>query len=135
MHVNDRTALRIFAPAYVLAAAVIGGFALAREFGGSFEALYVGHLLPWLITVWIGAGFSCTWELVARSAEASRAPRGVVAATGVLSAIVLFVMLGGVSALRVDPSLFGIAIWPGLRLAVPWVRSRLTSGPQPETPR
>lgn len=124
--VNSWTALRIFAPVYVLAAVVAGGFLLSVKLGGSVERLYVDRVLPWLITTWIGAGFSCTWELVAKSADVSRAPKGVVALTGVLGAMVLFAMLGGVRALRDDPWLFGMAIWPGLRLATPWVRSRFT---------
>lgn len=124
---STRARLRIFAPVYVLAVAVVGGLVGAIQIGGSIEDFYVDRALPWLITAWIGAGFTSTWDMLAASAEASRAPRGVVAATGVLSAVVLLSMLGGISVLWEDPWIFGVAVWPGFRMAISWLRGRLGS--------
>jgi hypothetical protein len=106
---------RIFWPLYVLPVAVLGGLLLAVKAGGGVEDFYVDKALPWLITTWIGAGFTSTWEML-RVAGRS-APRGVLAATAVLSALVILGMLGGPSVLWEDPWIFGVAVWPGLQLA------------------
>jgi hypothetical protein len=50
--------------------------------------------------------------------------KGVVAATGILSALVLAGMLG-LGTLLEDPSLLGVAVFPGLRLAEPWLREAM----------
>lgn len=79
------------------------------------EDFYLGALLPYLITFWIGQGFSFAWD-VARASVAG-VPAPVAAATGLLASFVIMGMLGGVRIILEDPWIFGVAVVPGLRLA------------------
>jgi len=115
---------------------VIGGVVVAAKAGGGFESLYVQHLLPWLLTVWIGAGFTATWEMLHESAQIQGTSQWVVAGTGILSALVILSQLGGVAVLWEDPWIFGVAVWPGLRLAGPSFQKAVrTARPGPREPR
>lgn len=116
-----RTRLRIFGPVWVMPPLVGGALVLAVETGGTFESLYVERMLPWLLTAWIGAGFTSAWETLRESARLQGTPPLVVAATAVLSALFILSQLGGVPVLWEDPWIFGAAIWPGIRLAGPLV--------------
>jgi hypothetical protein len=103
--------------------AVIAGIVAVQYTSDTVESFYADDALPWIITYWIGLGFTTTWRLLSESARARNAPRGVIAAVGVLSAFVLLSMLGGVSVFWDDPWIFGVAIAPGLALARPLVQA------------
>jgi hypothetical protein len=107
--------------AILLPVIVLGGYVLAGGVGGFLEDAWEDFLGPFLITYWIGFGFTMAWDLATESMHAERLPPLSMAITGVLGALILLSMLGGVDALIDDPWLFGVAIAPGLRLAGPWV--------------
>ena len=123
-----RTRLRIFGPVWVMPPLVGGTLVLAVEAGGTFESVYVDHMLPWLLTAWIGAGFTAAWEMLRESARLQRTPPLVVAATAVLGALFILSQLGGVAVLWEDPWIFGVAVWPGIRLAGPLVSGAIRFG-------
>ena len=122
--------LRVLNPLWVLPAVIITGLFLTESAPDGIESFYMGTALPFLITCWIGAGFTSTWRRVRESMRLEGAPQGVIAATGVLSALVLLSMLGGVRLLWEDPWLFGVAVWPGFSMAGPalqrWLQGRST---------
>jgi hypothetical protein len=119
---------RVFNPLLVLPAVIFLGLFLANSAPDGIESFYADAILPFLIACWIGFGFTEAWRHVRESMRLEGAPAGVVAATGILSALVLLSMLGGVSLLWEDPWLFGVAVAPGFAMARPaferWVLGR-----------
>jgi hypothetical protein len=111
---------------------VIGGYILFSTSSGFLSDAWDDFVGPFLITYWIGLGFVTTWDVVKQSLHGA-SPR-VAAATAILVALVIMAELGGPQALIDDPWLFGVAIAPGLELALPWWRSRQTAAP-PGTPQ
>lgn len=124
---------RVFNPLWVLPVVIFAGLFLANSAGGGIESFYADTALPFLIACWIGFGFTEAWRHVRESMHLEGAPAGLVAATGVLSALVLLSMLGGVSLLWEDPWLFGVAVAPGFAMARPllerWVLGRSAQPP------
>jgi hypothetical protein len=110
--------------AILLPVIVLGGDILLSGAGGFVEDAWEDFAGPFLITYWIGFGFTMAWDIVTESMRAEAASPTVVALTGLLSAVVILMMLGGPATLIEDPWLFGVAIAPGLRLAGPWLASR-----------
>jgi hypothetical protein len=106
---------------------VIGGYFLFSTSGGFLSDAWDDFVGPFLITYWIGLGFIMTWDVVKESLHG--ASPLVAGATGVLGALFLFGMLGGPRALIDDPWLFGVAIAPGLELALPWWLSLKAGAP------
>jgi hypothetical protein len=98
-----------------------------------FGDFFIDPALPWLIPMWIGAGFSFAWDVLRERAAEEGASSGVVAATGILSAVVIGGMLG-VGTLMSEPSLIAVAVFPGLRLAEPWLRQPLAGARRHEPP-
>jgi hypothetical protein len=101
---------------------VIGGFVLAGGSNGFFSDAWEEFLGPFLITYWIGLGFTNAWDLLKDSMHGVSPT--VIAVTGALSALLILGMLGGPAILIEDPWLFGVAVAPGLQLALPWWRKR-----------
>ena len=64
-------------------------------------------------------GFTYAWDTVAHPLRSGAASPLVVAAVGVLGALVILSMLGGIRVLWEDPWIFGVAVAPGLRLGAP----------------
>jgi len=126
-----RRTARIVWPLWVLPAVVIGGLVAAQYAPDSVESFYTDKALPFLIAYWIGLGFTTTWRLVGESMAADNASPGIVAAVGILSALVLLSMLGGVKLLWEDPWLFGVAVAPGFAMARPLLGWVLRRRPQP----
>ena len=98
---------------------VFGGLAASVYAPDPTESFYVDKALPFLITFWIGLGFTYTWRYVRDSAQGQPLPAATVAAVGVLSALILLSMLGGIGLLWDDPWLFGVAVAPGFAMARP----------------
>jgi hypothetical protein len=119
---------RVFNPLWVMPVIIFLGLFLANSAPDGVESFYVDTVLPFLIACWIGFGFSEAWRHVRESMRLERTPVGVVAATGILSALVLLSMLGGISLLWEDPWMFGVAVAPGFAMARPalerWVLRR-----------
>ena len=112
--------IRAALPLYVLPIAIFGGLFLAVEYAPhGVEDFYVDRALPFLIAVWIGAGFTFAWQVVRESMLREKASPWMVAAVGIGSALLLLSMFDGISLLWEDPWLFGVAIWPGLAMARP----------------
>ena len=111
---------------YVTPVVLFGGLVLAIRTGGWFEDFWLDHALPFLIVTWIGAGFAFMYWAVTRGipedAHGQRAVAGIAGAVGVL-------LVAGVGSAVEDPWFFGVAIWPGLALAVPWLRRALAGAP------
>jgi hypothetical protein len=135
-----RTASIVY-PLWLFPIVVIGGLIAVQYAPDSIESFYADDALPWLVTYWIGMGFTTTWRLMGESARAQGTPAGIVAAVGVLSALVLLSMLGGIRVLWEEPWIFGVAVAPGFALARPlvgrWLSGRrpqpaAASGPRPE---
>ena len=111
-------------PLIVIPAAIFGGvFLSVAVLPGAIGDFYVDHALPFLVLLWIGQGFSYAWD-VARVSTFG-APPVVVAGVGVLSAFIILSMLGGVSTRWEAPEIVGVAVFPGLRMALPYARERL----------
>ena len=108
-------------------AAVLGGYFLTSEAGGFVQSAWDDFFGPFLITYWIGLGFTFAWDVVRESVKGARP--GVVAATVGAVGLVLMIMVGPM-ALIGDPWMFGIVIAPGIELALPYFRQRY--GHQPE---
>jgi hypothetical protein len=113
---------RVLNPLWVLPVVVILGLFLAESGPDAIGSFYTNTALPFLITCWIGFGFTEVWRRLREAARMEGTSQGVVAATGVLSALVLLSMLGGVRLLWEDPWLFGVAVAPGFSLAGPVLR-------------
>ena len=75
-----------------------------------------------LFTYWIGLGFVITWEVVRHSLHSEKASPRTVALTGLAVVVFMLMMLGGPAVLFDDPWLFGVAIAPGIELAMPWLQ-------------
>ena len=110
-------------PVYLFPFIIGAGIYLSVEGPDWFGDFFLDHALPWLFPMWIGAGFSFAWDVLSESASQPGTSKGVVAATGILSAVVIAWMLGFGTLLE-DPSLLGVAVFPGLRLAEPWLREK-----------
>jgi len=139
-----RRTIGLFWPLWLLPAVVIGGLVLAVPYApGPLESFYPDQALPFLIAYWIGLGFTTTWWLISDSLRRDKVSPGIVAAVGILSALLLLSMLGGIELLWEDPWLFGVAIAPGFALARPrlgrWLfarrsRSSVSTSPPSEGP-
>lgn len=107
---------------------VFAGYLLSDEAPGFIDSAYEDFGGPFLITYWIGLGFANAWDQLRQSMLADRFSPGMMAATGIVCALIFLSMLGGVSTLWHDPWLFGVAVAPGFELARPfferWPRSR-----------
>ncbi len=143
-----RRTVSIVWPLWLAPVVILGGLVLAVEYApDSIESFYTDTAMPFLITYWIGLGFTTAWRLARESALRDNTPPGVVAAVGILSAVVLLYMLGGISVLWEDPWIFGVAVAPGFALARPfferWLLRRASNsgssvssarqGPNPES--
>ncbi|HEU0073926.1 MAG TPA: hypothetical protein VFS30_07925 [Dehalococcoidia bacterium] len=124
--------IRRAAQAILLPVIVLGGYVLLGGAGGFVEDVWEDFAGPFLITYWIGFGFTMAWDIVTESMRTEAASPTVVGLTGLLSAVVILMMLGGPGALIEDPWLFGVAIAPGLRLAEPWLARRRAGGEEAE---
>jgi hypothetical protein len=109
----------------VMPVIVIGGWFLAAYIGGFIEDAWDGFVGPFLFTVWVGMGFTFTWDMVKEQMHVQAMPPFAVALTGFIVAFVFFSMLGGFGALINDPWLFGVAVWPGIHMAMPWITGHL----------
>lgn len=118
----SRIPVLFFWPLWVMPVVVLGGLVLATHAPEGVESFYVDAGLPFLITFWIGLGFSLTWRYIRLSMPSGSFTPGMVAVVGVLSALVILSMLGGISVLWEDPWIFGVAVAPGFSLARPLVR-------------
>ena len=99
---------------------VIGSLVLAVGFApDGVEEFYTDYGFPFLVSVWIGMGFTYAWNVVAHPLRADEASPLVLGAVGVLGALVILSMLGGIRVLWEDPWIFGVAVAPGLRLGLP----------------
>ena len=114
--------IRRAAQAILLPVAVIGGYVLTAEAGGFVEDAWEDYGGPFLITYWIGLGFTNMWYVVRESVKDARP--GVVAGTVAAVLFVLLVPLGGIAALWEDPWLFGVLIAPGFDLILPYLYQR-----------
>jgi len=63
---------------------VIGGYVVSGGFGGFFDDAWEDFVGPFLITYWIGLGFTNAWGVVKESLHG--APPLVLAITGVVGA-------------------------------------------------
>jgi hypothetical protein len=111
----------------LLAGLTIGAFLV----GGFVLDLYEDFGFPFLITLWMGMGFGFAWDSVRYSMHAERMPPIVVAGTGILGALVLLSMIG-IDSLWEEPWLFGIAVWPGIQMARPFLGQVLKEYTGPE---
>jgi hypothetical protein len=112
-------------PLWAMPIIVFGGLVLAVSYApDSIEDLYVGRLLPFLISTWVGLGFSFTWDML--SASMSGAPKSLALATTLLSILVLLHLAGGIQVIWEEPWFLGVAIVPGARLALHYARSHKT---------
>ena len=112
-------------------AVLIGGYTFFSPRDGVFADAWDGVVGPFLFTYWIGLGFVITWEVVRHSLHSEKASPRTVALTGLAVAVFMLMMLGGPAVLFDDPWLFGVAIAPGIELAMPW----LQGGSVAEDPR
>ncbi|HXH22762.1 MAG TPA: hypothetical protein VNN10_12100 [Dehalococcoidia bacterium] len=119
-------------PLCVLPAAIIGGLFGALSIGGKVEDIY-GDLLPFLVTTWIGMGFTYAWDMLRYTMHIEKASPVVVAATGVLTAVFMLSALGW-QTLWQDPWVFGAVVWPGIQMARPVVERLLASRAGAGTP-
>ena len=129
-----RRTVSIIWPVVVLPVAIIGGLVVAQYAPDSVESFYTDQAVPFLIAFWIGSGFTMTWRLVGESMVADKTPPGIVAAVGIISAVIFLSMLGGVRLLWEDPWLFGVAVAPGFAMGRPlldWALRLLRRRPQP----
>ena len=117
-----------FWPLWVMPVVVLGGQVAATNAPGPIESFYVDKALPFLITFWIGLGFTLTWRYISEPMRQQNVPPGILAAVGVLSALVLLSMLGGIRLLWEDPWLFGVGGAPGFAMARPLVERWLLGG-------
>jgi hypothetical protein len=128
--VNDASAAGQDAPSHVpllIAPALIflGIIGSVYVFPDWLDDLFTGFGLEFLITFWIGAGFTFAWDKTRHSLNLEGVSPAAIAAIGILSAIVILSMLGGISILWEDPWIFGVAVWPGFALARPWLNRSL----------
>jgi hypothetical protein len=103
-------------------AVIIGGYILFSSGTGFFSDAWDDFIGPFLITYWIGLGFTNTWDIVKQSLHG--APPLMLALVGVAGSLILLGMLGGPEVLVTDPWLFGVVIAPGLQLVLPWWQQR-----------
>lgn len=106
-----------------LPAAVIGGYIVTGSIGGLVNDAWEDFLGPFLITYWIGFGFTLTWDYIREAMHVDGASPTLVAITGVFCALVILAMIG-FDTLLSDPWLFGVAVAPGFRLAGPWLQKQ-----------
>jgi hypothetical protein len=111
-----------FWPLWVMPIVVLGGIFLATYAPHPIESFYIDKGLPFLLSFWIGLGFTYTWRYIRLSMPRESFTPAMVAAVGILSALVILSMLGGISILWEDPWLFGVAVAPGFSLARPLIK-------------
>ncbi len=134
----------VFWPLWAMPVVVLGGLVAAIAYApDTIESFYVDKALPFLITTWIGLGFTLTWRYITEPMRQQNVPPGIVAGVGVLSALVLLSMLGGIKLFWEDPWMFGVAVAPGFAMARPlferWLlgrqrMSQANGGPRPDGP-
>ncbi|MPZ49072.1 MAG: hypothetical protein GEU75_07190 [Dehalococcoidia bacterium] len=108
-------------PLWAMPLAIFGGFGLAVAYAPqSIEDLYLDKLLPFLISTWVGMGFAFTWDML--SFSMAGVPKSVALITTVLSIFILLNLAGGVQIIWEDPWFLGVAIFPGIRLAMRYAR-------------
>jgi hypothetical protein len=123
-----------FSPLWVMPVLVIGGLVVASYAPGPIESFYTDTALPFLLSCWIGLGFTYVWRHVRESMLRDDSPPGVAAGVGILSALILLSMLGGIGLLWEDPWLFGVAVAPGFAMARPLLQRWMPGRPQvPQT--
>ena len=129
-----RRTVSLFWPLWLMPVVIGGGLVLSVQYApDSIESFYTDTALPFLIASWIGLGFTTTWRLVRESALRENASPAIIAAVGILSAFILWSMLG-FNVLWEDPWIFGVAIAPGFALARPlFERWLLRRAGQPTT--
>jgi hypothetical protein len=110
-----------------LPAIVIGGYALTIGAGGVIEDAWDNFVGPFLITYWIGLGFTNTWDMIKDSLHGARPL--TLAVVGIGGSLFLLGMLGGPGVLLEEPWLFGAVVAPGLEL----LRPVLSRGPATRT--
>ena len=93
---------------------VIGGYIAADYAGGILSDVYEDFGGPFLITYWIGLGFTNMWDIVKQSLHG--ASPLILAVVGVGGSLFMLGMLGGPEVIVDEPWLFGAAIAPGLEL-------------------
>jgi hypothetical protein len=114
--------------AVLVPVAVLGGYILSSMTGFISDA-WDRFLGPFLITYWIGLGFTNMWQ-VTKASMKGFSP-GMAVATVAVIIFVLLGMLGGIQALIDDPWLFGVVIAPGLDLVLPYLRRRRETADSP----
>jgi hypothetical protein len=107
-------------------AIVVGSLFLSFLLPGAISGFYFDTVLPFLVSMWIGSGFTYAWDSLRASAHQQRFTPGMLALTGLLCSLFFFLMLG-FDWLWHDPWLFGVAIAPGFALARPWLEGRLNT--------
>jgi hypothetical protein len=112
--------LRHIALTILVPVAVFGGYFLTPTAGGVMADAWDGFVGPFLITYWIGLGFTNMWE-IAKAELKDFSPRMAIV-TVVLVIFILLSTLGGPAALLDDPWLFGVVIAPGIDLILPHLR-------------
>lgn len=116
-------------PLVILPAVVVGSIFVMPYFPDFVSDLYDDFGFEFLLSVWLGQGFAFTWSYLRASMHAEKFPPAMVAATGVLSGLVLLSMVG-FETLWEDPWLFGVAVVPGFQLARPYLMSMLSGREQ-----
>jgi hypothetical protein len=112
-------------------AVVIGGYVLFSGSHGLLADAWDGFIGPFLITFWIGLGFTTTWDVVRQELHGSSPKTLAIAGVGI--GLFMLMMLGGPRVLLDDPWLFGAAVAPGFELALPWWRQHQAKGQQTTT--
>ena len=105
-------------------AILIGGYVFFSSRDGFLADAWEDFAGPFLLTYWIGLGFVITWEVLRRSLHQDKASPRAMALWGIGLGLFMLMMLGGPAVLIEDPWLFGVAIAPGIELALPWLHGR-----------
>ena len=115
---------RAFWPLWVLPFAGVGlAFLFAAYFPQRVTDFYIGTVLPFGVTFWMGTFFTCGWEV--QRLWIQELPRKW--APWVIGAALLFVLyvMGGPAALIDDPWLAGMLVFPGVRMLTQYQKRRL----------
>lgn len=108
----------------LIPAALIGGYVFFSSREGFFADAWEDFVGPFLVTYWIGLGFVVTWEVLRQSLHKDKASPRAIALWGIGLGLFMLMMLGGPAVLIRDPWLFGVAVAPGIELALPWLQGR-----------
>ena len=113
--VTEESLALAFWPLWVLPFAAVGlAFLLAAYFPDDVADFYMGKVIPFGITFWMGTFFTYGWEiqrLWIQELPRKWAPWVV----GAALLVVLF-MMGGPAAIVDDPWLAGMVVFPGVRM-------------------